>query len=140
MSRHTTATRLTWGLTRAVPAWAPEGFPRLDDIRLDARILGFALFLSLAAGAIAGLVPAWRASRPELSPSLRSGDNRSVGSGERVRGILLAFEAALSVVLLIGAALLVRSFITLANVDPGYDARNVLTARIYLNGTASTTE
>jgi predicted permease len=131
---------MAWGLTRAVPAWAPEGFPRLDDIRLDARILGFALFLSLAAGAIAGLVPAWRASRPELSPSLRSGDNRSVGSRERIRGVLLALEAALSVVLLIGAALLVRSFVTLANVDPGYDARNVLTARIYLTGTASTPE
>src|SRR5262245_8616193 len=131
---------IAWGLTKAVPAWAPEGFPRLDDVRVDARILAFALLLSLASGAIAGLMPAWRASRRELSPSLRTGDNRSVGGGERVRGILLAFEAALSVVLLIGAALLVRSFITLANVDPGYDTRNVLTARIYLNGAASAPE
>ena len=131
---------MAWGLTRAVPAWAPQGFPRLDDIHLDGRVLGFALFLSLAAGAIAGLVPAWRASRPEVSPSLRSGDNRSTGSGERIRGALLAVEAALSVVLLIGAALLVRSFVTLANVDPGYDPRNVLTARIYVTGTASTPE
>ena len=131
---------MAWGLTKALPAWAPEGFPRLDDIHLDGRVLGFALLLSLAAGAIAGFVPAWRASRPGLSPSLRSGDNRSVGGGERVRGVLLALEAALSVVLLIGAALLVRSFVTLANVDPGYDARNVLTARIYLTGAASTPE
>ncbi len=131
---------IAWGLTKAVPAWAPQGFPRLDDVRLDARVLSFALLLSLVSGTIAGLMPAWRASGSELSPSLRAGDNRSVGSGERVRGILLVFEAALSVVLLIGAALLVRSFITLANVDPGYDARNVLTARIYLNGTASTIE
>jgi putative ABC transport system permease protein len=129
-----------WMLMKAVPAWAPEGFPRLDDVRLDARVLGFALSLSLFAGAVAGLLPALRASRGELSPTLRSGDNRSIGSGERVRAVLLAFEAALSVVLLIGAALLVRSFITLANVDPGYDARNVLTARIYLNGAASTPE
>jgi putative ABC transport system permease protein len=131
---------LALALTKAVPAWAPEGFPRLDDIRLDARVLAFALVLSLVSGAIAGLVPAWRASRPELSPSLRTGDNRSVGAGERVRGVLLALEAALSVVLLIGAALLMRSFATLANVDPGYDARNVLTARIYLTGAASTPE
>ncbi len=131
---------IAWGLTRAVPAWAPEGFPRLDDVHLDARVLGFAVFLSLLSGVIAGVLPALRASRAELSPTLRSGDNRSVGSGERVRGMLLAFEAALSVVLLIGAALLVRSFITLANVDPGYDARNVLTARIYLTGAASTPE
>jgi len=131
---------VAWTLTRAVPAWAPQSFPRLDDIRLDGRILGFALLLSLAAGAIAGLVPAWRGSRPELSPSLRSGDNRSVGAGERIRAVLLALEAALSVVLLIGAALLIRSFVTLASVDPGYDARNVLTARIYLTGTASAPE
>jgi putative ABC transport system permease protein len=128
---------LAWVLTKAVPAWAPEGFPRLDDVRLDARVLGFALFLSVLAGAVAGLLPALRASQGDLSRTLRNGDNRSVGGGERLRAILLAFEAALSVVLLIGAALLVRSFVTLANVDPGYDARNVLTARIYVNGAAS---
>ena len=131
---------IAWGLTRAIPAWAPEGFPRLEDVRLDWRVLAFAVGLSLVTGALAGVLPALRASRAELSPTLRSGDNRSVGTGERARGLLLAFEAALSVVLLIGAALLVRSFITLANVDPGYDARNVLTARIYLTGTASTPE
>src|SRR5437773_2704893 len=89
---------------------------------------------------MAGLLPALRASRADLAPTLRSGDNRSVGGGERVRGLLLAFESALSVVLLIGAALLVRSFVTLMNVDPGYDPRNVLTARIYLAGAASTPE
>ena len=131
---------IAWGLTRAVPAWAPEGFPRLDDVRLDARVLGFAMLLSLLAGGLAGLLPALRASRADLAPTLRTGDDRSVGAGERVRGLLLAFESALSVVLLIGAALLVRSFITLTNVDPGYDARNVLTARIYLAGAASTPE
>ncbi len=129
---------IAWVLTRAIPAWAPEGFPRLDDIRLDIRVLAFALVLSVVAGALAGLLPALRAARGEVSPTLRTDDNRSIGSGERVRALLLAFEAALSVVLLIGAALLIRSFITLANVDPGYDARNVLTARIYLTGTAST--
>src|SRR3954454_2599530 len=131
---------LAWTLMKALPAWAPEGFPRLDDIRLDGRVLGFAIALSLFGGAIAGLLPALRASKAELSPGLRSGDNRSVGTGERARAVLLAFEAALSMMLLIGAALLVRSFITLANVDPGYDARNVLTARIYVTGSASTAE
>jgi putative ABC transport system permease protein len=131
---------MAWALTKTMPTWAPEGFPRLDDVRLDARVLGFALLLSLLAGTLAGLLPALRAARGELSPRLRSGDNRSTGTGERVRSLLLASEAALSVVLLIGAALLVRSFITLANVDPGYDSRNVLTARIYVNGAASTPE
>lgn len=131
---------VAWGLMRAIPAWAPEGFPRLEDVHLDMRLLGFALGLSLSAGLLAGLVPALRASHRELSPSLRSGDARSIGTGERVRALLLAFEAGLSVVLLIGAALLLRSFITLANVDPGYDARDVLTARIYLTGVASSPE
>ncbi|HTG98798.1 MAG TPA: FtsX-like permease family protein, partial [Vicinamibacterales bacterium] len=81
-----------------------------------------------------------RASHGELAPTLRTGDNRTTGSGERLRSLLLGFEAGLSVVLLIGAALLVRSFVTLSNVDPGYDSRNVLTARIYVNGAASTPE
>ena len=131
---------VAWALTRAVPAWAPEGFPRLDEIRLDTRVLGFAVFASLAAGTLAGLVPAWRASRTELSSALRTGDARSAGAGERARALLLALEAALSVMLLIGAALLVRSFVALVNVDPGYSAANVLTGRIYLTGAASTPE
>ncbi|HET7218289.1 MAG TPA: FtsX-like permease family protein, partial [Vicinamibacterales bacterium] len=127
-------------LTHAVPAWAPEGFPRLDEIRLDTRALAFAVAASLFAGTLAGLVPAWRASRTELSAALRSGGARSVGAGERARSVLLALEAALSVILLIGAALLVRSFVALVNVDPGYSAANVLTGRIYLAGAASTPE
>jgi putative ABC transport system permease protein len=129
-----------WALTRSVPSWAPEGFPRLDDVRLDARMLGVACVLSLAAGVLAGLIPAVRASRTELSPALRSGDNRSVGSGARVRSVLLGVEAALSVMLLIGAALLVRSFIALVSVDPGYSATNVLTGRVYLTGAAASGE
>ena len=129
---------LAWVLVQAVPAWAPEGFPRVQDVRLDARVLAFAMVLSLVAGGMAGVFPAWRASRTELTPSLRDGDGRSAGSGARVRSTLLAFEAALSVVLLIGAALLVRSFVALVHVNPGYDPTNVLTGRIYVMGTAAT--
>jgi putative ABC transport system permease protein len=131
---------VAWTLVKAVPAWAPEGFPRLGDVQLDARVLAFAVALSLAAGALAGLIPALRAARGDLAPTLRTGDDRSVGTGGRIRALLLAGEAALSVVLLIGAALLMRSFVTLAHVDPGYDARNVLTARIYLTGGAAAPE
>jgi putative ABC transport system permease protein len=131
---------LAWALMAALPAWAPEGFPRLDDVRLDMRVLGFALLASLSAGTLAGVLPALRAGRTELTPALRADDQRSVGGRERVRGILLAIEAAVSVVLLIGAALLVRSFVALINVNPGYDAANVLTGRIYLTGTASSPE
>jgi putative ABC transport system permease protein len=131
---------LAWGLTQVFPTWAPDSFPRVEEVRLDLRALAFALAASLGAGVLAGLLPAIRASRAELSTSLRAGDTRSVGAGERVRSVLLGAEAALSVMLLIGAALLVRSFISLTNVDPGYDARNVLTARVYLSGAAATPE
>jgi putative ABC transport system permease protein len=131
---------LAWAITRAVPAWAPDGFPRLEDIQLDFRVLGFAVVVSLVAGALAGVLPALRAGRTNLIPALRADDARSVGAGERVRAVLLALEAALSVVLLIGAALLVRSFVTLINVNPGYDATNVLNARVYLTGAASKPE
>jgi ABC-type antimicrobial peptide transport system permease subunit len=109
---------LAWALTRAVPAWAPAGFPRLEDVRLDLRVLGFAVLVSLVAGALAGLLPALRGSRTDLVPALRADDNRSVGGGSGMRAVLLASEAAMSVMLLIGAALLIRSFVALVNVNP----------------------
>jgi putative ABC transport system permease protein len=131
---------IAWGMIRALPAWAPEALPRLADVRLDLRVLCFAIAVSLTAGGLAGVLPAFRATRAELTPALRAGGQRSVGGGERIRSLLLAAEAATSVVLLIGAALLARSFVTLVNVDPGYDPTNVLTGRVYLSGPAATPE
>ncbi len=131
---------LAWGLMRALPAWAPDEFPRLADVRLDVRVLAFAGLVSVVAGALAGMFPALRAARTELTPALRSNDQRSIGGSERVRNLLLAAEAGISVVLLIGAALLVRSFVALVNVNPGYDPTNVLTGRVYLSGPAATPE
>ena len=131
---------LAWALVRALPVWAPEGFPRVEDVRLDPGMLAFAAFVSAIAGGLAGLYPAWRASRVALTLSLREGDSRSAGAGTRVRSALLMLEAALSVVLLIGAALLVRSFVALVSVNPGYDRGHVLTGRIYLTGAAATPE
>ena len=131
---------LAWGVMKALPAWAPEELPRLADVRLDVRVLAFAVLVSLVAGAFAGVFPALRAARTELTPALRSNDQRSVGGSERIRSLLLAAEAAVSVVLLIGAALLVRSFVALVSVNPGYDPTNVLTGRVYLSGPAATPE
>jgi len=131
---------LAWGLMKALPAWAPAELPRLDDVRLDVRVLAFAVIVSVVAGALAGVLPAVRAARTQLTSALRSNDQRSAGGGERVRSLLLASEAAVSVLLLIGAALLVRSFVALVNVNPGYDATNVLTGRVYLSGSAATPE
>jgi predicted permease len=131
---------LAWGLMRALPAWAPADLPRLADVRLDVRVLAFAVLVSVVAGALAGLFPALGAARTGLTPALRSNDQRSTGGRERVRNLLLASEAAVSVGLLIGAALLVRSFVALVNVNPGYDPTNVLTGRVYLSGPAATPE
>jgi predicted permease len=125
---------VAWLMTNAFPAVAPESFPRIGEVRIDWRVLGFALLASLAAGAIAGVLPAMRGARSGPANALRSGGDRVASQGERVRALLLAGEAALAVLLTIGAALVVRSFTTLVNVDPGYETRNVLAARVYLSG------
>jgi predicted permease len=124
-----------WAFTRVLPQIAPRNFPRLADVQVDGTALAFAVAASLVAGLLAGLVPALRASRVRLVPSLRDGVGAS--SGARIAALragLLVAEAALAVVLLVGAGLLMRSFARLVQVDAGYDPLNVLTARIYLPG------
>jgi predicted permease len=111
---------LAFGLLRALPAVAPDGFPRLDEVRLDPRVLAFGLVLSLLAGALAGLVPALEGSRRDLVPALRdAAGGATSGRGRHLRLGLLVGEAALCVVLLVGAGLLVRSFARLVHVDAG---------------------
>jgi putative ABC transport system permease protein len=122
---------VAWALTRALPRLAPQDFPRLESIAVDLRVLAFALVASLVAGVAAGLLPAWRGGRVDLEAALRSGDARAGASGGRLRAGLLAAEAALAVMLLIGSALLLRSFFALLSVDAGFDPANVLTAQIY---------
>jgi putative ABC transport system permease protein len=126
---------LAWTLVRALPAAAPDDFPRLDSVQLDAGALAFAVAVSVVAGLIAGLVPAVRGARTDLLPALREG----VGASSRrrtalARRVLLVAEASLAVILLVGAALLGRSFMNLIRTDAGYDATNVLAARVYLPG------
>lgn len=95
--------------------------PRAADIALDGRVLGFAFLLSIATGVLFGLVPAWQASRNGLGAVLKEGGRSSSTSGGRwMRSALLVAEVALSIVLLVGAALLLRSFSRLTNVDPGF--------------------
>ncbi len=127
---------LAMALVRALPALAPENFPRLLDVRTDARVLAFAALASVGSGLLAGLLPAVRAASTELLPALRDGVGASAGARTlRLGGGLLVAEAALAVVLLVSASLLVRSFFRLVTVDPGYDATNVLLARVFLPGT-----
>ena len=103
---------------------------------LDWRVLGFTLGLSILTGILFGLVPALQSSRADLSGALKENSNRS-GTGLRqtkTRTLLVTAEMALALVLLIGAALLIRSFIAIRHVNPGFDAHNVLTMRLSLTG------
>ncbi len=121
------------GVSAILRAW-PEVLPRTHQIGVDAATLGYALLISLIAGIAFGLAPAWRSSAVALDTSLREGSSTATaGPGRRrlQRG-LVAAEIALALVVLTGAGLLVRSFVRLQSVDPGYDVHNVLTARIRL--------
>ncbi|HYN83898.1 MAG TPA: ABC transporter permease [Pyrinomonadaceae bacterium] len=122
-----------WGVG-ALVSLSPGDIPRLESVRLDPRVLAFTFAVSLLTGVLFGLVPALRASKPELTESLKEGSrgtNARPGR-QRVRGALIAGELALALMLLVGAGLLLKSFWRLQAVDPGFDPQNVLTMRINL--------
>jgi putative ABC transport system permease protein len=112
----------------------PGNIPRLEEVGLDGRVLAFTLAVSIVTGLIFGMIPAVQASRPDLNESLKEGGRRSSGgaSHRRVRSIFVVSEVALALVLLVGAGLMIRSFIKLQQVDLGYDPENLLTARVLL--------
>jgi len=122
-------------LLKAVPVFAPASFPRLDDIRLDGLAVAFTALVSILAGVVSGLLPAWRASHLGLVTALRDGAGASSSaSTQRLRSGLVVADVALAVVLVIGAGLLVRSFDQLLQVDPGYESEGVLLARLEFGG------
>jgi putative ABC transport system permease protein len=120
-----------WGVDLIV-AFSGNDIPPTAQIGIDGVVLGFTLCVSLLTGILFGLVPALPATQPaKLSETLKEG-GRGAGQGSsrnRTRNLLVVLETAIAVVLLIGAGLLIRSFIRLQNVDPGFDAANVLTLR-----------
>ncbi|HKQ08087.1 MAG TPA: ABC transporter permease [Blastocatellia bacterium] len=121
-----------WGVG-ALLALAPASLPRTGEIGINSTVLLFTLAVSLMAGIVFGLAPGRRLSNPDLHAALKEGGRATAGnSGRRTRHLLVISELALAVVLLAGAGLTIRSFIRLLNVDPGFDPRNVLTARISL--------
>src|SRR5262249_29799376 len=111
---------------------APDILPRESDIGIDPRVLTFTLGVSAAAGILLGLPPALDAGRLNLTNALREGSGRTTGAASRarLRNLLVATEIALSVVLLIGAALLMRTFANLRNENLGFDPKNVLTLKL----------
>jgi len=112
----------------AVVALIPPDLPRASEIGFDVRVFAFALLLSMLTSLIFGLAPALQVTRASLSTPLKEGWRGSVpGSRSRLRSSLIVCEVALTLVLLVGAGLLMRSFHRLVNVEPGFEPDNVLT-------------
>ena len=122
---------VNWGIS-ALVALAPGDMPRIGEVRPDVAVLGFTFALSLLTGLGIGLVPALAASRPELQSTLKaSGRGSTSGRGQRrLRSVLVVSEVALAVVLTLGAGLLLRSFLSVLSVDPGFRPDNLLTLQI----------
>jgi putative ABC transport system permease protein len=112
----------------------PQDIPRLSDVNVDWRVFGFTALLSLATGLLSGLAPALQASRLELNEVLKAGTRSGAGRGRRggMHGILVVAEVALSLILLAGAALMIKSLSRLMNPDAGFNRENLLTMRIEL--------
>jgi predicted permease len=118
----------------------PKSVPRIHDIGIDSAALLFTFLLSLGSGTLFGLAPALRISRLNVNATLQDASRGSAGTsavwgrGNRLRRLLVVAELALCVMVLIGAGLLIRSFGRLQHVSPGFNARNVLTLELTLNG------
>ena len=118
----------------------PGNIPRLEAIELDGTVLAFTFAIAILTGLLFGLAPALRAARVDLSSSMKAGGRNTQGEGGlgssrgRLRGLLVVAEVAISLVLLVGAGLLIRSFIQLQQVSPGFEPSGVVSMR--LGGTA----
>lgn len=124
-----------WGID-LFAALAPGWFPLTDRIRIDTTVLSFTLGVSLLTGVLFGLVPALQASKPNLIESLKEGKGRSAGTlRSRGRNLLLISEVSLALILLVGAGLMMNSFLRIKRVNPGFNPAGLLTAEVFLGGT-----
>lgn len=126
---------LAWATHGVLPTLLPADFPRVDAVAVDVRVVLFVAAVSLLVGTLCGVLPALHARRINLVETLADGGSAPVGSGlrsptARARTLIIAGQLAVSCVLLVGAALLARSFVALLHVDRGYDPRRLLTARL----------
>ncbi len=122
---------VAYGLLRVILAVSPEDIPRLDQATIDWRVLAFTLGTGMVSAVFFGLLPAVRAARPQLQQTLREGGRGSL-TRDRLRPVLVAAEVALAITLLVASGLLIRSAWKMQHVDPGFDPRGVLTARLFL--------
>jgi predicted permease len=131
---------LASGILKEVAVLFPQALPRLGDVSIDLPVLAFAMGVSVLTGVLFGVGPALRVSSLPPALALRDG-TRTVTSGRghhRLQAWLVIGETALGLVLLVGAGLLIRSFVSVLHVDPGFDAHHVLTARFTLNDASYT--
>jgi putative ABC transport system permease protein len=120
-----------WGVDLLI-SLVPEGLPRISEIAISGRVIAFTFGASIATGILFGIAPALQFSNPDVLSALKDGRSPAARSRRVLRAALVVTEFALAMVLLVGAALLVRSFWRLQHVETGFDGRNVLTARLWL--------
>jgi putative ABC transport system permease protein len=120
-----------WGIDVLV-GMSPDSLPRVGEVALDVRVLCFTALIALLTGIAFGLAPAISASRPDLHDSLKDGRRGTTSGRGRLRKALVVAEVALSLVLLVGAGLMVRSFLRLRQVDPGFRPDHALMMRVSL--------
>ena len=120
------------GGVEALKALAPERLPRLHEVGVDPRVLGFTAAVTLLTGLLFGCLPAFHAVRTSLRETLQSASGAVVGTRSTLRGVLVVAELALAIMLLVGAGLLLQSFVELRRAETGFDPQRVLTATVAL--------
>ncbi len=122
-----------WGV-EAVAKLSASALPRVNEVSIDGRAIGFTFVVTLGAGLLFGLAPAWQSARPDLNESLKESGGKGAGSGgrHRLRGLLVVGEIAIALVLLVGAGLMIKSLYRLRQVEPGFDPAHALTMRLAL--------
>jgi putative ABC transport system permease protein len=126
------ATVLAWWGVQILRTAMPEGVPRVTAIAVDLRVLAATAALAVITGLLFGIFPALQLSRPDLTQALKDGARgaSSGGARQRMRSALVVVEVALAVILLVGAALFIGSFVSLMRINPGFSTENVLTVQV----------
>jgi putative ABC transport system permease protein len=124
---------LAWWALRAMVHLYPGRIPRLESLHPEPAVFAFAAGLALLSAVLSGAAPAWRYSQPDVQQVLKGSSGPGRWRGGRFRGLLTGGQVAASLLLLIGAGLLLRSFLLLRAVDPGFERHNLLTAHVMLD-------